>query len=82
MEKFAERGIEVGRWFSQPVSSNNRDMSSYGYKNGTCPNAEFIAAHIVNLPLHNRMSKNDIKVVVDCLDMYLRDHHEEYICID
>jgi hypothetical protein len=74
---FAEADIESGRWFSQPVSCGGGDMSRYGYVEGTCPIAEFAARHIVNLPLHERMSDRDVEAAVDRLDRYLTLNSDE-----
>ncbi len=77
-QAFARRGVEIGRWFSQPVAvSTGHCMSRYSYQPGLCPNAEYVASHIVNLPLHERMNKQDMTVAVSCLDQYLRQYQEE-----
>jgi perosamine synthetase len=76
MRYFADVGIEVGRWFSQPVSCRG-DMGRYGYRTGSCPNAELAGAHIVNLPMHNRLTAADAALVAETLDRYLQRFPEE-----
>ena len=73
----ANNGIEVGQWFDQPVSCDGRNQEEYGYKKGFCPNADFIANHIVNLPTHGRLSEKDIGVISRCVSDYLCDYKEE-----
>ena len=76
--KFFERvGLEVGNWFSQPVSCSGAEPERYGYHRGDCPTAERVAAHVVNLPVHARMSEQDVEVAVSCLDRYLADYPDE-----
>jgi perosamine synthetase len=78
VQAFEKIHVEIGRWFSQPVScSTGRSMSQYGYVPGTCPVAEFTAAHIVNLPAHERMSDADVALTAACLDGYLARHADE-----
>jgi perosamine synthetase len=77
IKDFYTKGIEVGKWFSQPVSCGGGDMSKYEYITGSCKNSEFAARHIVNLPLHSRMSNNDVALVMSCLDEYLMDYPDE-----
>ena len=74
---FAARGIEVGRWFSSPVSSGLESPSKYGYEPTSCPMAERVCAHIVNLPLHGRLTKAQVALVAATLDDYLRAFPEE-----
>lgn len=75
---FAAAGIEVGRWFSRPVScSASAAPEDYGYHAGDCPVAERASAHIVNLPLHARMSPADVETAAACLDRYLAEHADE-----
>jgi dTDP-4-amino-4,6-dideoxygalactose transaminase len=46
---FVRVGIEVGRWFDQPVTCGGGDVRRYGYESGSCPTAEHVTAHVVNL---------------------------------
>jgi perosamine synthetase len=75
---FASNGIEVGSWFNMPVACNG-GMSKYGYKSGQCKKSEFIAEHVVNLPLHSLINENDIRNILDCLNEYFVDNKEEKI---
>ena len=68
---FAERGIELGRWFDYPISDRPDGLASYNYIEGQCPVGERVAQHIVNLPLHSRMSSADAELASRTLDEYL-----------
>lgn len=72
---FRRRGIEVGQWFDHPVSGA-AEPTRFGYRSGDCPEAEYLAAHVVNLPLHGRLSERDAARVAQTLDAYLRRHPE------
>lgn len=52
MQKCKKHGILLGNWYHNVV-----DPTPAGYRNGSCPNAEKIAAHIINLP--TRISVSD-----------------------
>ena len=73
----ADNGIEVGQWFDQPISYGGVIQNDFGYMKGSCPNADFISNHIVNLPTHGRLSKKDIGVILRCLNDYLCDNEKE-----
>lgn len=72
---FAKKGIEVGQWFDSPISGAT-DYGPFGYQAGECPNAEFVSRHIVNLPVHVRLSKADVSKIAGALDAYLSQHPE------
>jgi dTDP-4-amino-4,6-dideoxygalactose transaminase len=76
---FEDRNIEIGRWFSKPVSSNSPNLEKYFYESGTCKISEYSCKHIVNLPLHKRLTLEDIEKISSHLDEYLSINAEEVI---
>ncbi len=56
IQKFKKHGILLGNWYHNVV-----DPTPVGYRKGSCPNAEKIAAHIINLP--TRISVSDAESV-------------------
>lgn len=40
------------------------------YKKGDCPNAEYLAAHCVSLPMFAELTDEEVSVVIDCLNKY------------
>lgn len=74
---FAANNIEAGRWFSCPVSSGRESPAKYGYISTSCPEAERICAHVVNLPLHGRLTITQVALVASTLDGYLQAFPEE-----
>lgn len=41
----------------------NTDYSMYKYAKGTCPNADFMSAHIISLPMHMDVTFDDVKKI-------------------
>lgn len=74
---FARRGIELGRWFSHPVSPDRADWAIARYSDAQCPVAEEVSRHIVNLPLHRRLSSSDIEHICATLHAYFCAYPEE-----
>lgn len=61
------RGFEIGRWFDAPISPMPEAPESIGYIWGRCPRAEWVAQHIVNLPLDPRMTMSDVTALLRLL---------------
>ncbi len=54
-----------------PVSCHlQKAYSNLGYKNGDCPNAEYLAAHCLSLPMYAELSDDEVKHVVSALNSY------------
>lgn len=62
------RGFELGRWFDAPVAPMPDPPQRAGYHPGSCPRAERVAAHVINLPLHVRMTDGDVERLLAALD--------------
>ncbi|MUJ37266.1 DegT/DnrJ/EryC1/StrS family aminotransferase [Aliivibrio fischeri] len=52
---------DLGIWFTSVVHGKMDNWYEVGYIKGSCPNAEFAAKHIVNLPTHQRIAIRDIE---------------------
>jgi len=48
--------FDVPFWFTSVLYGRERDLELLGYQPGSCPVAEKVARHIVNLPTHLRIS--------------------------
>jgi perosamine synthetase len=64
IECMTEAGIEAGLWFTAPLSSTEVNQELFGYREGMCPQAEWVAQRIINLPTHLRLRKRDIKRIL------------------
>ncbi|HMW27733.1 MAG TPA: DegT/DnrJ/EryC1/StrS family aminotransferase, partial [Ferruginibacter sp.] len=44
--------------------------ANLGYKQGDCPNAEYLAAHCVSLPMFAELTDEEVSYVIECLNKY------------
>ncbi len=50
---------------------DNTQYSMYSYGQGTCPNTEYISNHVISLPLHLRLSKEDVIEIANSVVSFL-----------
>ncbi len=74
---FQERGIELGQWFDGPLSPVPENPV-FNYREKSYPSAEFVAARIVNIPCHKRVSKKDMEHIRKTLTTYHTDHPDHF----
>lgn len=55
LKRLKEKGLFLGSWYTQPVAPKGLPLSTVRYKMGSCPIAEDVCAHIINLPLGLRL---------------------------
>ncbi|OGH64230.1 MAG: hypothetical protein A2821_04025 [Candidatus Magasanikbacteria bacterium RIFCSPHIGHO2_01_FULL_41_23] len=55
--------IILGDWYSSPVAPIDSSSESAKYMAGSCPNAERISKHIINLPTDQFLSEEDLQRV-------------------
>lgn len=61
-----QRGVEMGDWYGTPVHPlTGRELESVGYRQGSCPNAEWAANHIVTLPVRTNTRFADVDRALD-----------------
>jgi dTDP-4-amino-4,6-dideoxygalactose transaminase len=69
--KFAQRnGILLGDWYDTPVAPREVNLTSAGYKRGSCPNTEKVCDEIVNLPIHINLSDKDLEKIVKVIESF------------
>lgn len=49
------RHFELGIWFTSVVGGRSENLEQVGYTEGSCPVAERVAKHVVNLPTHKKI---------------------------
>lgn len=47
--------------------TDNTEYRMYGYANGTCPNASYISDHVISLPMHMRLSFDDVQTIINTI---------------
>lgn len=62
--------ILLGRWYSNVVDPLGTDLASVYYRKGTCPNAEYVAKKVINLPTAPILSDGEIKTVIEAVDKF------------
>ena len=65
-ERATARRLVLGTWFTS-VLEEALDPRYGGYVAGSCPRAEDVARHLVNLPTHPRVDEQDATEIVACL---------------
>ena len=60
-------GVFLGNWYDTPIAPKDIDMAMTGYVLGSCPKAEFLSAHSINLPTNIHIQDRDIKRIVQSI---------------
>lgn len=55
VKKILKKDLVMGVWFNSPIFGC-KNLERVKYKLGSCPNAEYICEHVINLPTHQRIS--------------------------
>lgn len=57
--------------FHYPVPCHlQKAFAHLGYKNGDCPNAEYLAKHCVSLPMYAELTDNEVSRVIDAVNKF------------
>jgi len=64
LDEARARKIELGDWFNAPLHPKESKASCFGYVNGECANAEFVADHMINLPTHRHVSEKEADRII------------------
>lgn len=59
----AKQHVYLGNWYVQPVAPKELVLSKVHYKTGSCPVAERVCKHIINLP--TTISQRDAQRIID-----------------
>ncbi|MFA7170157.1 MAG: aminotransferase class I/II-fold pyridoxal phosphate-dependent enzyme [Candidatus Paceibacterota bacterium] len=70
IKKAQEENIILGDWFPQVIGPIEADPSKSRYKKGSCPIAENLSAHCVNLPTHHNMGNKQVKKVLNFINSF------------
>lgn len=64
-----ERGIECNKHYPVPCHLQ-KAYKNLNYQVGDCPNAEYLAAHCVTLPMFPEMTEEEVRMVIDACNAY------------
>lgn len=71
LKYMAEKGIECNRHYPVPCHLQ-KAYEFLGYKEGDCPNAEYLASHCATLPLFPEMTEEEVNMVIKACNEYKR----------
>lgn len=52
---------------------DNTEYPMYSYADGTCPNARYISEHVVSLPMHLRLTYEDVQEVIRAVTNFVKE---------
>jgi len=58
-----QNGILLGNWYHNTIDPTGVDFQTIGYEIGSCPNAEAVAKHILNVPTN--ISEKEVHAVIN-----------------
>ena len=64
VRSFRKESLDIGLWFTAPISSNNTNQEIFGYTKGQCPVSEIVCDEIINLPVHSRVKISDMDKLI------------------
>jgi dTDP-4-amino-4,6-dideoxygalactose transaminase len=68
----AKKGkIVLGDWYKNILYAPNKTLGLLGYTQGSCPNAEYLAKRIVNLPTYINLTTEDALRISNLVKKYL-----------
>lgn len=53
---------------------DNTEYRMYAYADGTCPNARYISEHVISLPMHLRLTFEDVQKVISTVIDFVKQH--------
>lgn len=65
-----KHGIEISDWFATPLYPVEGDLSPWGFQPKECPVSVSLAAHIINLPTHQKINE----VYAEKIIRFIKDH--------
>lgn len=73
--KARKEGIELGDWLISPIHPILEHFEKWDYIPGTCPHAEWVSNHIINLPTHSGIDRQ----AMQSIHAFLRSTRREFI---
>lgn len=70
MQQLRMQHVYIGKWYANIIDPIGVDLENIRYIVGSCPYAENVAKHIINLPTFPRMTINDAKQVLSIVRKY------------
>ncbi len=65
-----KNNVYIGKWYAEIIDPKGVDYKKIFYQRGSCPNAEYIATKIINLPTYPTMTEMDAQKVIFLIKQY------------
>lgn len=72
VDVFRKHNIDLGLWFTAPISSPQINHNLFGYVSGTCPESERVSEKVCNLPIHYRVKISEMDRIISMLSENVR----------
>jgi perosamine synthetase len=69
-DRLRRQGVEMGYWFTAPLSSPSVDHERLGYVDGMCVTAEEVARDVMNLPTHPRITDEVSRIIIEAIEAH------------
>jgi dTDP-4-amino-4,6-dideoxygalactose transaminase len=69
--RLQEIKVIAGNWYNSPVIPKGIDLNKIKYEIGSCPNAEYLMEHIINLPTGVNVNDKDVEKIINIIEPYL-----------
>lgn len=66
------KNLLLGDWYTSPIAPSDTKTEKVGYKEGTCPAAEWLSRITLNLPTHIRITEKEARKVAAFLQTHER----------
>jgi len=68
--RYEAKGEEIllGDWYDSPLGPADSSLDKFDYQSGSCPEAEKVSQHVINLPTHPRLSSSQARAVINLLN--------------
>ncbi|MBP9758131.1 aminotransferase class I/II-fold pyridoxal phosphate-dependent enzyme [Candidatus Dojkabacteria bacterium] len=64
VNKTEKQNIYLGNWYTSVIHCKDVDLNAMKYIKGSCPNAEWLSAHTINLPTHIGITETEVGKIV------------------
>ncbi len=65
LKRAMQRRIPLGDWFISPLHPVEGDLTQWHYVTGSCPTAERVCNHIINLPTDKALTREQLTLLFD-----------------
>ncbi len=64
LKELEKEDIYLGNWYTSVIHCEDVDLGAFQYRKGSCPKAEWLAQHVINLPTHINIKNEEVSMIV------------------